>query len=365
MDKRLSVIIEGESLLNDGTAVVVFQILLAGVVASGLGGGKGIGQFLLAVVGGAAIGLGLGYAGSKLTRLGVPDTNLNQLRAEDLSMGAQLTAAVANPFLGQIPAGSSLGAPTLARQQLLRRYPRFTTVALYRNNVGNSTYHSLQARLERRLSAGFTLTASYTFSKLIDDAGSVFNSALLTGPVAAYQAADSFNRRLEKDESTGSIPHVFTIGIVWHHRRGWEFAAFLKAQSGMPMTVTQSTNLNAAFGFGIQRPNLIGDPLLPADQRSTGRYFNTAAFSGAPQFTLGSASRNPVRGPGYQSADLMVGKIIALTERLRAELRAEVFNSANTPPLGQPNGSFGAAAFGAIATAGDPRVFELAARLKF
>jgi len=44
---------------------------------------------------------------------------------------------------------------------------------------------------------------------------------------------------------------------------------------------------------------------------------------------------------------------------------AEAFNVRNTPPLGQPNGSFGAAAFGSIATTGDPRVFELVLRVKF
>lgn len=68
MNQRLSVIIEGESLLNDGTAVVVFQILLVGVVGGGLSAGKGIGQFLLAVVGGAVLGFAVGYAGSKLTQ---------------------------------------------------------------------------------------------------------------------------------------------------------------------------------------------------------------------------------------------------------------------------------------------------------
>jgi len=68
MEKRLSVIISGESLLNDGTAVVVFQVLLAGVVAGGLSVGKGIGQFLLAVLGGAVLGFALGYAASKITQ---------------------------------------------------------------------------------------------------------------------------------------------------------------------------------------------------------------------------------------------------------------------------------------------------------
>jgi hypothetical protein len=133
----------------------------------------------------------------------------------------------------------------------------------------------------------------------------------------------------------------------------------------MPVTVTQATNFNAAFGFGIQRPFLVANPNLPASQRSTARYFDTAAFTAAGQFTIGNASRNPVRGPGYQAADLMVGKLFRLGDRLGAEIRAEAFNVSNTPPLGQPNGSFGAAAFGSITTAGDPRVFELALRVKF
>ncbi|MEO8373194.1 MAG: hypothetical protein ABI806_28675 [Candidatus Solibacter sp.] len=210
-----------------------------------------------------------------------------------------------------------------------------------------------------------TWSAAYTFSKLIDDAGAVFSSALLTGPVASYQAADSFNRRLEKDESTGSIPQVFATGFVYQFGKGWEIGGIVRAQSGMLVTVTQATNFNAAFGYGIQRPNRIGDPALPAEQRTVQRYFNTAAFTGAPQFGIGNASRNPVRGPGYQAADLMVGKVFRVHETISVEIRGELFNVSNTPPLGQPNGSFGAAAFGSISTAGDPRVAELALRLKF
>ena len=228
----------------------------------------------------------VGYLGSKLTNLGVPDVNLNQLTVEQLALGSALTQQVPNPFFGQIPASSSLGGPTIARQQLLRPYPRFTTVALYRNNVGHSTYHSLQTRLERRFSDGLTFTAAYTFSKLIDDAGAVFDAAILTGPAASFQAADSYNRRLEKDESTGSIPHVFSGSFVWElplgqGRRwnlsgwqnalagGWQLAGIVRLQSGSPLAVTQATNLNAFAGFGIQRPNRIGDPALPSDERST------------------------------------------------------------------------------------------------
>jgi hypothetical protein len=134
----------------------------------------------------------------------------------------------------------------------------------------------------------------------------------------------------------------------------------------MPVAITQATNLNAFAGFGTQRPNRIANPELPAGERSTARYFNTAAFTQASQFTIGNSSRNPVRGPGCQNVDLMIGKLIRITERWNAELRAEAFNATNTPALANPNGNFGTAAFGTItSTAADPRVFELVVKLSF
>jgi Na+:H+ antiporter len=68
MDKRLSLIVEGESLLNDGTAAALFQIVLAGIISGRLGVSKGVSQFLFAVLGGAVLGSFLGYAASRLTR---------------------------------------------------------------------------------------------------------------------------------------------------------------------------------------------------------------------------------------------------------------------------------------------------------
>jgi hypothetical protein len=232
----------------------------------------------------------------------------------------------------------------------------------------------LQARVEKRYSQGITLTGSYTFSRLIDDAGAVFDSAIQTGPVAAFQAADSHNRRLEKSVSTGNIPHNFSGGVVWDlpgsRRRGWglagwQIAGIARWQSGSPVAVTQQPNLNSFAGFGIQRPNLLRDPKLPGDARSTGRWFDTTAFMAAPQFALGAAERNPVRGPGYRTLDLMVGKGFVLSEPARLEFRAEAFNVTNTPPLGNPNGGFGTAPFGSINSALDPRVFELVLKLHF
>ena len=89
------------------------------------------------------------YLGSKNTRLGIPDANINQLPAHYLSLGSALLTRVANPYFGQIPASSSLGGATIAQQQLLRPYPKFTNVALFRDNVGNSTYEAAALKLEK------------------------------------------------------------------------------------------------------------------------------------------------------------------------------------------------------------------------
>jgi len=314
--------------------------------------------------------LEVGYLGSKNTRLGIPDPNINQLPAQYLSQGAALLTKVPNPYFGQIPASSSLGGATIAQQLLLRPYPRFTNVVLFRDNVGQSTYNAATAKLEKRISHGLTVTASYTFSKLIDDASSVFSQTIFTGPVLGTTgAADANNRHLEKDLSSGDIPRVFSLGWVYDVPRlwkiaGWQIAGLVRIQAGDTVPVTQATNNNSALGYVVQRPNRIGDPNDFAG-RSVAKYFNTAAFTAAGQFVIGNSSRDPVRGPGLQNADVMIGKTFRLRERMSLEFRAEAFNVSNTPPLNDPNGIFGNAAFGTISTAGNPRDFEFVLKLHF
>ena len=152
---------------------------------------------------------------------------------------------------------------------------------------------------------------------------------------------------------------------MWEAPLGIVVSGILTLQSGVPIAVTQTTNNNAFAGFGTQRPNLVGDPELSSDERSVSRWFNTGAFATAPQFTIGSSSRNPVRGPSYRNLDLAVARRFTLPASTAVELRAEVFNLTNTPPLGAPNGTFGSAAFGTITSAGDPRVVQLAVKFLF
>ena len=329
------------------------------------------------------IAIELAYTGSTIRRIAIPDSNLNQLTVEQLAMGSTLTTRVANPYFGQIPRSSSLGDPTITVAQLMKPYPQYTSVSLYRNNVGVTEYHGFYTKLQQRLSGGLSYLVSYTRSKLLDEASSVFDASILTGPVSnASSPADAFNRDLERDYSTGDIPHVFVVSAVWELpwgegrrsnpqgwvgalARDWQWSGILTMQSGVPIAVTQATNNNAFAGFGIQRPNLVGEPDLPEEERSVSRWFNTAAFATAPQFTLGTASRNPVRGPSYRNLDLALVRRMPLASSQTIEVRAEVFNATNTPPLGAPSGVFGSPAFGTITSAGDPRVIQLALKYLF
>lgn len=320
----------------------------------------------------------IAYAGSKITHVGIPDTNINQLTAAQLALGSQLLTLVPNPCFGRVPASSSIGGATVPLAQTLKPFPCFTTVSLYRNNVGNTNYNALQAKIEQRLTRGLTFIVAYTRSKLIDEASSVFDATVQTGPIANFPVADSFNRKLERDLSTGDIPNVFVASVVYDLPKfgngrgiagrilsGWSLNGIVNVQSGIPIAVTQATNFNAFAGFGTQRPNLIRSPNLPGDRQTTAQWFDTSAFALAPQFTIGSSSRNPVRGPNYKNVDFALIKRTNLTETTNLEFRAELFNLTNTPPLNNPNTTFGSAAFGTITMAGDPRVVQFGLKLNF
>ena len=347
------------------------------------------------------ISIDIAYVGSHIVHVGVPDQNLNQLTAAQLSLGSTaLTAPVANPYFGQIPASSSIGGKTITFAQAIKPYSRFVNVAAYRNNTGTTNYNAFEAKLEQRLSRNLSFLLSYTHSKLIDDASSVFSSTVLSSPnTSSLVAADTFRPYLERDSSTGDVPNVVAASATWQlptsiPRRspggipggpsfgspsakpwvaishtintlttGWAINAIYSMQSGAPVTVTQATNNIAFGGFVLQRPNLLHHPALPAAQRTPARFFDTTAF-GSAGFSVGTASRNPVRGPAYRDLDLALVKHTALTERTDLEFRAELFNLTNTPAFSPPNGSFGSPAFGTItSTTTDPRVLQLAIRL--
>jgi hypothetical protein len=199
------------------------------------------------------------YVGSKATHLGVPDVNLNQLTVDQLALGSALTKSVPNPYFGQLPPSSSIGGPTVSQAQLLKPYPRFTNVTLFRDNVGNSDYHAVQAKLEKGFSRGLTFLFSYTRSKLIDDASSVFDASIFTGPIANFPVADGFNRRLEQDVSNGDIPNYFVASWVYELPIGPVTGCTHQACSGnsqMDGRLAESPQWNRAFHWPLHRPRI-------------------------------------------------------------------------------------------------------------
>lgn len=322
------------------------------------------------------------YVGSHIVHVGIPDSNLNQLTTAQLSEGAPLLKSVPNPYYGQIPSSSSIGGKTITEAQLMKPYPRFLNVATYRHNSGTTNYNAIEAKVQQRFSNGFSFLFAYTHSKLIDDASSVFSTTVLSSPNSnSLIAADTFRPSLERDSSSGDMPNVTSFSAIYdlpagHGHTfastgiansvlgGWSLNTIFLLQSGMPVTVTQATNNNSFAGFALQRPNLVGKPSLSPGDRVPAHFFNTSAFATVPQFTIGSASRNPVRGPAYRDLDFALVKHTTLHRETGLEFRAEFFNVTNTPAFSQPNGSFGSAAFGSItSTVTDPRVMQLAIRI--
>ncbi len=121
--KRLAILIEGESLFNDGTAVVLFQILAAAALTSGnIQVGDGIRQFLVVVAGGAGLGFGLGYFAGKITqqvdepRIEITLTTIlayaAYLLAEHLRVSGVIATVVAGLMVGNFGAEIGMSART-------------------------------------------------------------------------------------------------------------------------------------------------------------------------------------------------------------------------------------------------------------
>ncbi len=233
-------------------------------------------------------------------------------------------------------------------------------------NSASSFYNALQTRVERRFSRGFTFISSYTFSKALTDAPS-FRSTGQEGDTAM----DPTNLRLEWGRLGWDSRHRLVTSYVYELPfgpgqrfgagggpflgrliSGWQLNGIWQFQSGSPFTVGVSGDLAniGAPNNNTNRANLVlGQPVqLARDQRSTRRWFNTAAFATPPSFTFGNVGRNTVDGPGLISMDVSVAKNTQITERTRVQFRAEFFNLPNHPNFSTPGRFVNTPQFGTV-----------------
>lgn len=326
----------------------------------------------------------VGALGSHALHLFQNGQNINQLDPSYFSLGSALTQSVANPLYNNGGTGT-VGTPTVSRAQLLMPFPQFTSVALANSDTASSRYYSFYVRAQRRFANGLSVLASYTWSRSMDNITGINTAgtsqiASLTGPQNAYNLAGEWSL------STQDAPNRFTTAITYDlpfgkgkpflkNNRwldlavgGWSINAFSVIQSGYPLSVTQPNN-NSVIGASYQRPNATG--ASPETSGSTSDringWLNPAAFSQAPQFTFGNTSRFlNVRGPGLRNLDLSLFKSFYVTERVKAQFRAEALNATNTVYFGVPNTTFTNSQFGLITNQiNNPRMIQLGARVTF
>ena len=127
----------------------------------------------------------------------------------------------------------------------------------------NSTYHALQFTLNKRFSQGFTILASYNYSKSIDG---------MSIDVDGFNGQDTMNMRPDKALSDFDVRHRFVSSFLWELPGpkagvgkwvlgGWQANGILVIQAGTPFTVVSGQD-RALTATGTQRPDLRGNPNL-------------------------------------------------------------------------------------------------------
>jgi len=235
-------------------------------------------------------------------------------------------------------------------------------------SVGNSTYHSLQMKLERRMAKGITFLSAYTWSHSIsgpnDIGGQVGGGNFIGAPQDVYNALNDrgtsgFDVR-HRQVNTVIYELPFFRGSSNRFLRGglggWQVSTIMTFQGGFPAPVTANIDTT---GTGVNsRPDQLSgqNGNLPSDQRTWAKWFNTGAFVSADRNPsaygrFGTSPRtDAVRLPGIINVDFSVNKSFRFTENTRFEFRTEVFNIANhyNPEPGSLDRNVRSATFGAI-----------------
>jgi len=292
----------------------------------------------------------------------LPLQYLSRSASRDNVTNAFLTANVANPFANLVPTAPGRNGSTVSRQSLLVSYPQFTGVSV-NTNQGYSNYHSLALRVEKRFAKGYQFQGGYTFSKFMEATG------YLNG-------ADSMPARVISDQD---YPHRFNLSFIYELPIGRGRAVlgsagrFTNALAGgwqvQGIYVWQS---GPALGFGnaIYYGGDLKDAVLPSSERTIDRWFDTSKFERNTANQLVSSVRvlssrfGAIRGPNNDNWDLSVLKNTRITEKIKAQFRAEFLNAMNHPFFNTPGTDQYSTAFGTISsTRGYARRIQLGIKL--
>ena len=211
----------------------------------------------------------------------------------------------------------------------------------------NASYDAMQIQVLKRMSHGFQVQGSYTWSKAIDEGsmggvGDPFNSSISN--------LFFFDRKLSRGFSDFSVPHSLTINYLWNVPTpkslegvggwalgGWQLGGIFQAQSGLPFTPLMGGDpLGTLDNSPYAYPNrLTGAGCSTAVTGNPAGYINLACFGVPNPLTLlGTAKRNTLRGPRLTNFDFSVFKnnyIRSVSEAFNVQFRFELFNAFNHP----------------------------------
>jgi hypothetical protein len=307
------------------------------------------------------------YVGNRTTRLGV-ERNINALPAQYLSTSTTqrdqatidfLNAQFPNPFAGLNP----IYGQNTSRSQLLRPYPQFGNIRVS-EPIGYSWYHSLQSRIEKRFSQGYTVQASYTWSKSMEATEFLNEQDPTLSEVVS--SLDRTHRLVGSGIWELPFGRKRHWGQNWHPALhfiagGWQIQGVYQRQSGAPL----------GFGNRIFNGDL-DDINVSNEERSVDRWLNrNAGFNIVGNQQLANNLRqfplrfSGIRGPNQDRWDFGAIKNFVLLERLTTQFRAEVFNAMNHPNLLGPGTDPTQANFGVITGQDSPRSWQFSLKLTF
>lgn len=228
-----------------------------------------------------------------------------------------------------------------------------------RTSQGNSVYHSLQARMDRRFAHGFHATGSYTWSKSLDSTSEgigQIETQFATSNLTSVPAAQG-GLKLDRGPSDFDRGQRLVLSYLWEipgpSKRfwrqvmgGWSLSGITTFQSGTPYTVVNGFDRNGD-GWPADRPD-IGSLNAPLASRAvlwqpcatgyrnpdTGACVSPADVHWVQGTGFPNAStvgRNTLFTNGTNNFDLSLFKSFAVRERGRLELRWEALNGFNHP----------------------------------
>ena len=250
--------------------------------------------------------------------------------------------------------------------QTRRPYPLFGTMS-YTTQDQSATYHALQAKLEKRFSAGLWFLGSYTFSKSLTSA----NTPAAGGNYAWQKAISNFDvpqifaASLGYELPFGKGKRFLSTAGPWSNGLfgGWQFQGIFNFRSGLPFTPIISRDITNT-GIGNQLPNRVGSGVLA--NKSLNLYFDKSAFVVPSQYAYGNSGSDILRGDYSGTVNVSLFKQFSVNERSRLQFRCEAFNLPNAAYFNTPNATVDVAAGGRVTTTSNaPRQIQFALKYIF